>query len=285
MFRRLWLVLFWALCTPAMAAAPASPRITLIDGDAVLLVGKQALRAEVGAALADATVLETAAGASLVRVEWPDGSLLDLGPATRLMLAPPRQLGDDAAFYLLLGWAKLSQPGDSKKGWASPNLLGQPVAVAGKTSVVVVWAQADQTRVFAEAGGQGLVLRADRKPAALAAGHELAFGADRRIERATRATPVLLADLPAAFRVPLAARWDQLPPKAAAPKPLPPPELSRLGPWLTAEPAIRRDLSRRWIGRLAEQDVQHAVDAAPKSFPDWAEALARERRVKSGDKP
>jgi hypothetical protein len=282
---RHWLLFAWAVCTNAATAAPLPPRITLLDGEAVLLVGTQALRAALGTELADTTLVETDASSALLRIEWPDGSLLDVGPETHLMLSPPRQVSVGLAFYLLRGWVKLSQPADSSRIWASPVLTGAPAAGANKPGVVVIWAQADRTRVFAETGAQTLTLRANGKPISLAAGHELALGADGQMAQSPRATPALLADLPAAFRVPLAARWAELPAKTAEPKVLPKPALSQLAPWLGAELALRRDLSRRWIIRLAEAEVRRAVDIDPKSFPDWAAALARERLKNSEDKP
>ena len=62
--------------------------MTVLEGEATLTVGARAQVAVVGARLPAGTLVETELASPLLRLEWPDGSLLDLGPATRVMLRP-----------------------------------------------------------------------------------------------------------------------------------------------------------------------------------------------------
>ena len=69
-----------ALALPA-GAAPA--RITIVDGAAVVIDGARRFTATEGLLLGDRALIETGPAAVLLRVEWPDGSAADFGPATR----------------------------------------------------------------------------------------------------------------------------------------------------------------------------------------------------------
>ena len=83
---------------PAHAAEPQAV-LTLLEGDATVVIGSRAYAAATGAHLGTGAIVETDAKATLLRLEWPSGAVLDLGPATRVMLRLPQ-------VYLLQGWAK-----------------------------------------------------------------------------------------------------------------------------------------------------------------------------------
>ena len=109
------LLVAWAsLQAPAARAAEPQAVLTLLEGEATLVIGARAYAAAVGARLGAGVLLETDAKASLLRLEWPNGTVLDLGPATRVMVRPPAVAAgkpvpysnySNYPYYLLQGWA------------------------------------------------------------------------------------------------------------------------------------------------------------------------------------
>ena len=127
---RAFAVLLWVAGAGQAAAADADPRLSIVEGGATVVDGLSSFTAVPGMRLAPGALLDTGAATTLVRVEWPDGNALDLGPASRVMLAPT--LGPQAGaaarhpprFYLLRGWAKHTQTAADAGQW-SPAQIGR----------------------------------------------------------------------------------------------------------------------------------------------------------------
>src|SRR5436190_1159606 len=113
MMWRLLLILWMALPALAFAAAPVAT-VTILDGDAPVVVRDAAkLVLAEGVRLLPDDIVEAGDKTRLLRVEFADGAILDIGPATRLLLSP-RLAGErakrPAKVYLLQGFAKLTTP-------------------------------------------------------------------------------------------------------------------------------------------------------------------------------
>ena len=111
------------LSTPAVQAAEPLARITIVDGEPLMVREASRFHLAEGVHLARNDILETGAQDRLLRIEFSDGRILDLGPSTRLLLAPglPSARGKaGASAYLLHGWVKTSIPADG----APSTLLG-----------------------------------------------------------------------------------------------------------------------------------------------------------------
>ena len=269
-------------CGGWVSAAESGARITVLDGQAALVVGARSLQAVEGLRVADGTLLSTDARCQLLRIEWPDGTLLDLGPASLLMLAPPAALGSAAGFYLLRGWAKFSSP-EARRGWLMPALAGRPAK-----GVVVLMASEAVSRGFAETGSQALVERSSGKPLALAAGELLSLAPGRAAELVPRLSSAVATQLPRAFRDSLPPRLPALTavlaaagrePVAAAGTAL---TYTELQPWLQAEAPVRQDFPRRFASLLAAPEFRAAVTANLRHHPEWAAALQAQRPRQPG---
>ena len=124
---------------------------TILDGQAELLIGARSVVAAEGLRLGEGTLVDTSPRTTLMRLEWPDGSVLDLGPDTRVMLQPGAlgRKGEGApAFYLLQGWAKFrSAPAQGHPGFAT-----QRVDVLPAKGSVVAFVEPARTWLFVESG-------------------------------------------------------------------------------------------------------------------------------------
>jgi hypothetical protein len=266
MVRVLVLVCSLLLGPGGASAAEPGAMLTILDGGATLLVGARALVAAEGVRLPEGTIIDTNPSTGLLRVEWNDGRVLDLGPATRVMVAPVGLGGASRpAFYLLQGWAKYSSTAAPKAGWLSPALDLAPLR-----GVTVTQIDAAETRLFVESGSVQLVERASATRRTMATGEYLAVtagGAGGQV--APRPSAALLQKLPASFRDTIAPRAAAFKGREVEARPALAPSYAELQPWLNAEPALRRDFPRRFAARWNEPDFRNALTANMRQHPEW----------------
>jgi hypothetical protein len=129
---------------PPLARAAEPAVLTVLQGEATLLVGARALVAVAGARLPAGSIVETSEQTGLLRLEWADGSRLDLGASTHVMLQPaasPRSLA-----YVLRGVVKQTQTSPTA-GQLSPAFEMKPFQ-----GVVVTQIGPEGAVLFAESG-------------------------------------------------------------------------------------------------------------------------------------
>lgn len=269
------IVLAAAPCLPALAASkPAPAKITILDGEAVLTDGAQRFIAAEGVELRFHTLIETGARSNLLRIEWADGRVLDLGPGTRLMFDPPstRKRGHpDPAVYVLQGWVKqLSAKGEKSPGQVSPLLDVEPF-----TGAVVTYVDTERTWLFVEAGQAPLTERGLKSPARfnVRAGAAYARTGDARGATAPRPTAEAMKQVPRAFRDPLPLRFDHYKDRDIQAKPLPTPTYADLQAWLTAEPRVRHGFVRRFDELLRDDAFRGEIDAHMRDHREWHPVL------------
>ncbi len=265
--RRSALLLPWLGLLPGWASAAGGEGIvTILVGEAERISGidKQAL--QVGQRLQPGDILRTGAAPALLRVEWPEGRHLSLGPASELMLAPDLRRAAAERRGLAAYWLR---------GWLKTNLAVASAAgdVAGGTWVGEL--NDGRLRLFSER--EGLSLREPR-------GGSRALPAGDFVERnggswspKKRPEAAFLTEMPAPFRdtlPPLRDRHADRPAPAA--KPLGRPSYAELRPWLSAEPALRQELQRRWRP-LVSGEFRQALEANMAAHPEWERILYPER--------
>lgn len=255
-------VLLPTLALPT-AAQPNDPAgvLTVLDGEATLLIGARALQAAPGLRLPADSIVETGASTRLLRVEWADGSRVDLGPATRVMLRPtaaPR-----ARVYVLGGIVKHTQD-TPVAGQLSPAFELKPFQ-----GVVVTEIGADGAVLFAESGTESATGRRGAVALALKAGQAAVVQGDAPAVVQPRPPAGWLARIPRAFRDTLPSRLAQFAGPPPAPRARPQPGYAELQPWLTAEPLLRRELPRRWAEWLRDPAFKAAVLARLDAHPEW----------------
>lgn len=259
------------LGSPAMAAEPVpAPRLTIVDGEAVLTEGARRLAATEGVVLRFHTLIETGARSNLLRIEWADGQVVDLGPATRIMFDPPstRRRGETGpAIYLLQGWVK-QQGATGKK---SPGMVSPMLDVEPFEGAVVSYVDAERAWLFAEAGQVPLTERGLKSPARLnvRAGGTYTRTGDARGATATRPTSDAMKQVPRAFRDPLPHRFERFKGSQVEAKPLPAPSYADLQAWLSAEWRIRSGFVRRFDELLRDSEFRAGIDANMKDHREW----------------
>ena len=258
-----------ALAAAAATAAEPAAVLTLLEGEATLIIGARAQVAVPGARLTAGTLVETDAAAALLRLEWPDGSLLDLGPATRIVLRPAvAGSARGPLFYLLQGWAKQSQSA------LGAGQLSQAFDVPGFKGVLVSQVDGATAVLFAEAGSQDVAgRRGNGTLLTLRVGEAAVLGSDGTAQKTPRPPAGWLARIPRAFRDTLPPRLAQFKGPAPSLGPRGPLSYAMLQPWLQAESAVRRDFPVRFAELLADRAFRDAINARMDQHPEWEPVL------------
>jgi hypothetical protein len=271
-----------SLCSPAHAAA----LVTIVDGESTLIDGARSLVAVEGLKVGDETLVRTGAKATLLRVEWPDGSVADFGPDTQAMLNPGgfgTRGGRTPSVYLLRGWLKLSAMGTGPaSGMLAPRLDVQPFK--GALAVMVV---GDETWVFAESGGAPLIER-DKKPVStvsLKSGEVYLRSGAAKGAVTPRPTPAQMQLVPRGFRDSLPLRSAALKDRTVAPKAAPPPGYAEFREWLLVEAPLRKTFTRRFVERTRDPAFRAGLVEHLSQHPEWEPVLFPERFVKPASAP
>jgi hypothetical protein len=264
-------------CVTAAAPAQAAEGpalITIVEGPALLMEGARSLQAVAGVRLGAATIVETAAAAQFLRIEFNDGSVLDLGPDTKVMVLPPGLAGAGPrgpAFYLLQGWAKHASAGATKPG----GLLSFAAEGMQASGTTVSRATGERLDLFVETGALQLMERRIKPPSTLnlKAGEFYAREGNDKGQVSPRPQAGFLPAVPRAFR-------DTIPTRAAAlkgtrpePKAAPMPGYAALKPWLTAEPVIRREFPRRFAALAKDAAFRDGLVKNLAAHPEWEPVL------------
>ena len=261
----------WSLLLANAHAAEPAALVTLLEGSATVIVGPRAYAAASGARLGAGTLIETDATSGLMRVEWPDGTLLDLGPATKVMLQPGAIAGRAPLFYLLQGWAKQSQTK------ASTGQVGAAFDMGPFAGVLVSQVDENQSVLFAEVGGGPFMARRQGASATLKVGQTAVLVGAAAPQFSARPPAAWIAQMPKAFRETLPAMTSKF--KGPLPTLRQRAVLTYTGlqPWLMAEPALRRDFPRRFAELLEDRAFRDAVTRQLVQHPEW-DALLKPAR-------
>ena len=262
----------WGLALGVFSLVPAAAAqdviLTLIEGSAVITDGAQRWTAAPGQRPGAAALIETSATTSVVRLEWPDRTTIDLGPDTQAMLLPPgfdTRDGRQPVLYLLQGWAKVGgPPRDPAGGVVSPGMEILPFVGAA-----VAFVDRRERFAFAETGPLEVLDRgaAGKRHAVAAGGLYTAGGV------LARPTAAWLKQVPRAFRDPLPYRAGAFRDRTVTAAALPPPTYAVLSHWLTAEPALRRDFPRRFSALVQDPASRRALEGRRTALPEWKPLL------------
>lgn len=274
---RLPLLALLALLAAHAGATLAAPIgiVTIADGEAGVVREAQRFAAVEGLRLRDDDIVRTGAGTRLLRIELGDGTALDLGPATELMLAPRAagRLGERAALlYLARGWLKVSTGANGATGIASPladlRRIDGTAVMRASPDALLVFVEAGQARV-AEAGSDAAVAVADGDAFVRRAGETAA---------AARRPPAdLLNGLPRAFTDSLPRRAVRFAGAPAVPGPGQPVPFAEVAAWIDGEPALRSHAVQRFAMRAGEREFRAALVAGLRNHPEWDRTLHPEK--------
>ena len=264
------------LALAALVAGPCSAQgwmLTLLDGEAVIIDGTRRLAAEPGLRVGAGTLVETGRSTALVRFEGPEQATIDLGPDTRVMLAPASaasRQGGAPSLYLQQGSVKLA----SRAGTTVPGLVAPGLEVMPFTGSAVVQVAPDEQAVFAEANRLELGERRAGGALRVLNGGEFYSRVGKRAGSvAARPTADWLRQVPRAFRDPLPLRAAVWLDKPSAPKVLPGPTYEQLARWLSAESYVRHDFVSRFTPLTRDAAFRRGLQSHLSAHPEWAAVL------------
>ena len=253
-------------------AAPAL--VTILDGEARVFHASGSANVVEALALPAAAIVQTTDASRLLRVEWVDGSALDLGPGTKVLIVA-EGLSERTAklpgIYLLRGWAKLS----GAAGATSPVLMSalgelppfKGVAVMALFDGVQAGAPSgvfseDGPLLWQERGGKALVT--------LATGQFFARVQGQASQVLPRPPAALLQALPRAFRDTLPHRLVAMQQREVKPTTLPLPPYAELQPWLAAgDPQLRRLLVQRFAAWSRDATLKRELLTHLNDHREW----------------
>lgn len=282
-----------ALSWPALSFAAAPLAVaTVVDGEAVLVRGASTFALAEGVRLEKDDILQTPAKGRFIRVEFSDGTMLDLGPDSLVILAPkvpPARLKPAPRLYLLSGVAKLSAPSGGAplaNGLASPAFDMLTVARDVVLGVTPAGAQA-----FAESGGVTLAERRDlsaQAPVTLKTGQFFSRTGESRGQVSARPTGAFVQSLPRAFLDTLPSRADKFKSRDVAPRKIGEIAYTDAQPWIDAEPALRPLFLVRWRALALQPEFRKPLSANIAAHPEWDRTLFPEKyrpKPAPGDTP
>ena len=253
------------------AQAAGLGMVAILDGDAQLVREASRYKLEEGVALAKEDIVETGPQSRLTRLEFQDGTMLDLGPSARVMLTPPLPASRSklpAPIYLLQGWVKWT-PGKAAGALVSPVM---DVQGAGR-SIVAAVTRGGTVLAFAETGEWSVTERRDAGKSVTTATLPL-----KQEELYTREGPAkgkvlerpsaeFLQKMPHAFVDTLPSRMKELAP--VAPKKVGEVAYADVQPWIDAEPVVRKLFVTRWRAKAAEPEFRKGLQAGMSAHPEW----------------
>lgn len=280
---RAWLfaVAIALACAPVHAQAPGTElgAITILEGQALIYRGSGRVHAAEGVRLASGDIVETGAD-TFLQVEVGDGSVLQLGPSTRLLMQAAAVRGKPARWlYLMGGWVKLASAKRDAAAGPGFALRAPSFEIAPNAAVWVLNSTAAETMLFVETGEVRLGERQQGAPV------EVALRSGSFYQRKPPARGAVAAGVPAAFvgTMPRAFR-DSLPPRLerfrdrrVAPREATPFAYADVEVWLKAEPSLRRPLMPRWRPKLGDPAFRAALVANLSSHPEWDPILFPEK--------
>ena len=254
----------------ACGAWAAAGLVTMLDGDARLVHAQGAAEVIEALKLPAAALLQTSASSRLLRVEWPDGSALDLGADTQVLIVA-EGLSERAAkapgAYLLRGWAKLSGAAVP----SAPMLQSAVGELPPFKGVAVVFALEGRNGVFSETGPLLLQERTGKTLLTLQTGQFYSQQGGSAGQTEPRPPPDMLQQLPRAFRDTLPHRLAAMQQREAKVRSLPLPTYAELKPWLAAnDPALRRVMVHRFAAWAKDAGLKSALVININAHREWA---------------
>lgn len=266
---------------PAHAAETTLGVVTIKEGDLVVLRETREFAATEGLRLRADDIVRSRETTRLARIELDDGTVLDLGPATELLLQP-RAFATASerglSLYLLQGWLKLGtapSKNASNVMLAMPQLglarIGGSVVVRATPQASLVFVETGRTDVFERAEGQ----RAD--PHSLKDGDAFAARAAQPGARLRRPPADLIDGLPRAFADSLprrAALWQGRVVEAGAGSE---PAYASVAPWINAEALLRPSFVQRFAPLARERGFRASLVTELRAHPEWTRVLFPEK--------
>ncbi|MEO8057588.1 MAG: hypothetical protein ABI671_04620 [Burkholderiales bacterium] len=276
-------LLFALSMLPAHGAETTLGVISIKDGELVVLRETREFAATEGLRLRADDIVRSRESTRLARIETDDGTVLDLGPGTELLLQP-RAFSNAAerglSLYLLRGWLKLGTATATASGASNVVLAMPQLGVARLTGSVVVRATPQASLVFVESGRADVFERTDGRPAgshALKDGDAFAARASLPGTLLRRPPADLISGLPRAFVDSLPRRaslWQGRVVEAGSGTE---PAYASVAPWINAEALLRPAFVQRFGPLARDRGFRAGLVAELRAHPEWKRVLFPEK--------
>ncbi len=268
-------------CAPLQAQAPAPDLgvITILEGQALVYRGSGRVHAAEGVRLVGGDIIETAAD-TFAQVEAVDGTVLQLGPSTRLLaLAAPARGKGGRSLYLMGGWVKLASAKRDSAAGPGFELRAPSFEIPPNAAVLVLNSTPAELMLFVESGEARLGERAQGATAevGLRGGSFYQRKPPARGAVASGVPASFVGAMPRAFRDSLPPRMERFRDRRVTPREATPFAYADVEVWLKAEPSVRRPLMPRWRPRLGDPAFRAALVANLSSHPEWDPILFPEK--------
>jgi hypothetical protein len=249
------------------AAGDFAPLVTLVEGKSTLASGIHGYIPVPGVQLRQCEIVQTGPE-SLVQVEFPDGSRIELGPDTRFLSDVPTPAGSARAvgpYFLGSGWLKLTV---TKRDNAPPYRINTPYFDLLMSAGVAVLNIADGGRFFIEQGN-ALALeptgtRGGETRITIAANQTYSRkSVDLRPVVVNRADPAFVKSMPPSFRDTLPAMYAKVKGRVAQPKPAPDYDYATVLAWLKARPELQQCIAGDLVRSVQEMLKREGLDIGP----------------------
>jgi hypothetical protein len=277
------------LAWPALSwAGPEFATVTILDGgdtSTVLVRDSHRFTLAEGVRLQKSDIVESGATTAQVRLEFSGGTIADLGPDTRVLLAP-RLTGDRSKaaplMYLLQGWVKLTA--GKEPGAVPATLACAPLDVYNVADKVVVFLTKSDTYAFAESGRTTLTERADSHPVLLRAldnGQSYSHVPGSEPSVTSRPPATFVQNMPKPFFDTLPARRSVFAARAVPPKPLGKATYADVAAWINAEAALQPMLLAQWRTAAQMPEFRKGLTASTTTLPPEWERVAHPEKFRN----
>jgi hypothetical protein len=260
------LLLLLPFTVRSAANAPA-PMVTLVEGKSTLASGVHGYIPVPGVQLRRCDIVQTGPE-SLVQLEFPDGSRIDLGPDSRFLSDVPTPAGSARAFgpyFLGSGWLKLTV---AKRDNAPPYRINTPYFDLVMNSGVAVLNVADGGRFFIEQGS-AFALDLSGTPGG---GARMNIAANQTYSRKSaesrpavvnRVDPAFVKGMPPSFRDTLPAMYAKVKGRVAQAKPAPDYDSAAVLAWLNTRPELQACVAGDPARSVQEMLKREGFDVGP----------------------
>jgi hypothetical protein len=243
--------------------------VAIADGEPFTIIrGANKETATKGVTLVTADIVETGPGAFLA-VEMQGGSLLGVGPSTRLYLMQRAGL---PTIVVLAGWIKL----DIRSKATPIRVLGPRMGIQSRQAAVLLYTDQRADEIFEESGSGTLLLRDE---AATRTGKETEtsqfFVREGHSDPMTQLRPGadFVANMPIPFRDPLPEHASAKLTKAVTPQIVREVNYSDIETWINMPRDWRAGFIARFRRRLKDPAFFAAMDVYMTQHPEWHDIL------------
>jgi hypothetical protein len=277
MLRSTILAVTLAIASCCAWANGALGTITILEGSALLYHGGGRVYAAEGVRLVAGDIIETAAS-TFAQIELSDNSIVQLGPATRVLFGTAARSKSGRSLYVIEGWGKVTNAKGNAPGAFGIEIRAPLFEIPPVPGVIVFHAKPAEVTMFVERGEVRIGER-DGVPNSvlLKTGDYYRRKAGARGAVNDAEARKLVEQMPRSFRDTLPSRLEKFRGRDVKPKDAPAFSYGDVEPWLKAESVVRRQFVQRWRWKIRDAAFKSALISNLSAHPEWDPILFPEK--------